>query len=187
MTIEVNTKLLEAAEKINSNQLIFLSLVLDKNQKNNQDVRRLVSLMHDDDIPYLLEQDLVKSIERPNGTQYLPTEKLLNIIKPNVDYFDQFYSVYPTYVIRPDGTKCYLRTNLNKCRKMYYQIVGNSEQQAEHIYNCLKFEIDKKTRVGKLGYMKTMWRWLIDHTWEESEQEIIDEQRTIRNYGEDII
>lgn len=146
----------------------------------------LVSLMQDDEISYLLEQNLIESIARSNGIQYLPTEKLLNIIKPEIDYFDQFYAVYPVYVTRPDGTKSYLRTNINKCRKMYTQIIGNSEIKAEHILQCLKFEIDKKMKSGKIGYMKTMWRWLVDHTWEESEQEMLDNQTT-EGYGEDII
>lgn len=146
----------------------------------------LVSLMQDDEISNLLEQNLVESIEKPNGIHYLPTEKLLNIVKPEVDYFDQFYEMYPVYVTRPDGTKSYLRTNVNKCRKMFSQIIGNSELQAEHILSCLRFEIDKKMKTGKIGYMKTMWRWLTDHTWEESEQEMLDNQQ-INNYGEDII
>ena len=43
---------------------------------------------------------------------------------------------------------------------------------AEHLIDCLKFEMDKKTREGKLSYMKTMWRWLVDHQWEETEEEM---------------
>jgi len=186
MIIEVNTKLFGAAEKINSNQLLFLSLLLDRNQKSNQDVRMLVSQMQDDEIAYLLEQNLVESIERPHGIHYLPTEKLKDFIKPDKDYFDLFFNMYPVYVTRPDGTKSYLRTNVNKCKVMYKNIVNNSELMAIHINDCLKFEIEKKTKVGKIGYMKTMWRWLVDHTWEESEQEMLDNQQTDA-YGQDII
>lgn len=188
MIIELNTALLNAADKINSNQLIFLSMVLDKNQKNNQDVRKLVSLMNDDDISYLLSQNLVTSIERRNGILYKPTEKLLNLIKPDKDYFDRFYEEYPVYVQRKDGTKAYLRTNVNKCRNMYNQIVGNSEYQANHLLNCLKFEISKKMMSGNMMYMKTMWRWLVDHAWEESEQEMQDTNVKENNgYGNELI
>ena len=65
MIVELNTKLLELPEKINLNQLVFLSMVLNKNQSTyDQDVRKLVSLMRDDEISYLIEQGLVTSMER---------------------------------------------------------------------------------------------------------------------------
>lgn len=187
MIIEVDTALLDAAENLNSNQLIFLSMVLDKNHKNNQDVRRLVSLMQDDEISYLLEQGLVDSIERAGGIQYKPSEKLLDFVKPEVDYFTQFYNEYPIYVDRPDGTKSYLRTNVNKCRNMFNQITNERKIMVDHLIKCLKFEIDKKMRTGKIGYMKTMWRWLVDRTWEESAQEMEDTTNKQKAYGQDII
>ncbi len=60
MIIELNTKLLDYPDKLNLNQLVFLSMVLDKNQKsNNQDVRKIVSLISDDEISYLIEQGLI--------------------------------------------------------------------------------------------------------------------------------
>ncbi len=45
---------------------------------------------------------------------------------------------------------------------------------AEHLIACLNFEVHKKMSEGKLSYMKTMWRWLVDHQWEESEEEMND-------------
>lgn len=190
MILEVNTALLSAVENINSNQLLFLSLVLGKNQKYNQDVQRLVSLLNDDDIPNLLSQGLIRSIERPKGTLFIPTDKLLELIKPKQSYFDRFYEEYPVYVQRKDGTKAYLRTNVNKCRNMFNQIVGDSDAMAEHIIDCLKFEVTKKTSTGNMCFMKTMWRWLVEHIWEESEQEMQDnetmEEKPIA-YGNELI
>ena len=43
MIIEVNTKLLDAYPELNANQLLFLSIVLDKNQPKYQDVRKIVN------------------------------------------------------------------------------------------------------------------------------------------------
>jgi hypothetical protein len=40
---------------------------------------------------------------------------------------------------------------------------------------------------GKIGYMKTMWRWLVDHQWEEIEEELKDTDKTVSAYGTDII
>lgn len=51
---------------------------------------------------------------------------------------------------------------------------------AQHLIQCLDFEMKKKTNEGKLSYMKTMWRWLVDHQWEESEEEMQDNSK-LRN------
>lgn len=188
MIIELNTKLLEYPEKLNSNQVIFLSMVLDKNQKSNQDVRNIVSLISDDEISYLLQLNLITSIERGNSITYNPTNKLIEYLAPPKSLFDLFYDTYPSYVVRPDGSKCYLRTNVNKCRNLYNTMVGRSEALAEHILKCLNFEIQKKTREGAIGYMKTMWRWLQDHQWEASEEEMKDATTQIKNsYGTELI
>lgn len=188
MIIEVNTKLLDLPGNINSNQLIFLSMVLDKNQKSyNQDVHKIVSLISDEEISYLISQGLITSIERGNSITYRPTDTLIDFIKPKRDYFDVFYDVYPVYVVRPDGSKSYLRANINKCRHLFNNYIGNSTGMAEHIIDCLHKEISKKMSEGKLGYMKTMWRWLVDHQWEEIEEEMQDQtSQTANSYGTDI-
>lgn len=189
MIIEINTKLLDIPEVNNLNQLIFLSMVLDKNQKSNQDVRKLVSLISDDDISYLIKTGLVTSIERGDSIIYEPSEKLKSNTTPVKDYFDLFYDMYPVYVVRPEGSKAYLRANVNKCRNLYNTYVGNSSAMAEHINSCLQFELDKKTREGKVSYMKTMWRWLVDHQWEVSEEEMQDtvKPNSVAEYGQELI
>lgn len=189
MIIELDTKLLDLPEQLNMNQLVFLSMVLDKNQTTrNQDVHQLVSLIDDGEISYLVQEDLVTSIERGGFIVYEATEKLKNFIAGKGDYFDKFYEQYPVYVLRPDGSKSYLRANVNKCRHLFNSTCGKSSALAEHIIDCLKFEIDKKTKEGKLSYMKTMWRWLVDHQWEESEEEMNDNvEQPINSYGTELI
>ena len=187
MIIEVNTKLLDENPELNSNQLLFLSIVLDKNQPKYQDVRKIVSLISDDEIQYLIQQGLVTSIERGDSITYQATDKLKSAIALNKDYFDVFYDMYPVYVMRTDGSKSYLRANINKCRHLFNVKVGRSSAMAEHIIKCLEFEIDKKMKEGKIGYMKTMWRWLVDHQWEESEEEMNDTTKVVNTYGTDLI
>jgi len=186
MIIEVNTKILDYPG-ININQLVFLSMVLGKNQPNNQDVRKIVSLISDDEISYLTSQELITSIERGNSITYLPTEKLKSLVKPKKDYFDTFYDMYPVYVMRPDGTKAYLRANVNKCRHLFGTYVGQSEAMAQHLIECLDKEVNKKMLTGKLSYMKTMWRWLVDHQWEEIEEEMQDTNTNVNSYGTELI
>lgn len=188
MIIEVNTKILDIEKQINANQLLFLSIVLDKNQPKYQDVRKIVSLISDEEIQYLVNQGLITSIERGNSITYVATDEFKNKLMTDKSYFDLFYDMYPVYVMRPDGTKNYLRANVNKCRHLYNTYVGRSSAAAEHINNCLAFEIDKKTRSGKIGYMKTMWRWLVDHQWEETEEEMKDSTtKTQDAYGTELI
>ena len=187
MIIEVDTKLMDLPEQINLNQLLFLSMVLDKNQKSNQNVHKIVSLISDDEISYLVSQGLITSKETGNSITYLPTDKLTKFVEPEQNYFDLFYNMYPVYVLRPDGSKNYLRANVHKCRHLYNTYVGRSSAMAEHINKCLEYEIDKKMRIGKIGYMKTMWRWLVDHQWEETEEEMNDANKQINNYGTELI
>lgn len=189
MNLELNTKLLDLPEKLNMNQFVFLSMILDKNQKTyNQNVRKIVSLISDEEISYLIDQNLISLIEKGNKTIYCETENLKNKLKMNINYFELFYNMYPTYVLRPDGNKSYLRANINKCRNLYNTYVNNEEEFAQHINKCLSYELEKKTREGKMSYMKTMWRWLVDHQWEEIEEEIQDtNENSIKTYGTELI
>lgn len=59
----------------------------------------------------------------------------------------------------------------------------------EHIMDCLEYEIDDKMRTGKMGYMKTMWKWLTQHEWEtfEEQMKLDDYQPNTYNYGTDVI
>lgn len=175
-------------EQINSNQLLFLSIVLDKNQPKYQDVRKIVSLISDEEIQYLIDKKLISSIERGNSITYQATEKLREAVSLDKSYFDLFYDMYPVYVMRPDGSKSYLRANINKCRHLFNAKVGNSSALAEHIIKCLEFEIDKKMREGKISYMMTMWNWLSRNQWEVSEEEMQDtEQKAENTYGTELI
>lgn len=188
MIIEVNTKLLHMQEEINLNQLFFLSVVLDKNQKSNQDVRKIVSLISDDEIQYLVDQNLISSIDEGESVIYRPTEKLTEYLKPSKTYFELFKDIYPKYVTRPDGTKGYLQANINKCHHLFNLYTGLSEAMAQHLIDCLNFEMSKKMQQGKLGYMKTMYKWLIEHHWEESEAEMTDTiNNKVSSYGTELI
>ena len=188
MIIEVNTKLLDAFPELNSNQLIFLSMVLDKNQPKYQDVRKIVSLFSDDDISYLISQELVTPIERGESITYQATEKLIGSVKNDKDYFDIFYDMYPVYVVRPEGLKSYLRANVNKCRHYFNTKCGKSSAMAEHIIKCLDFDVSKKMQENKLGYMPTMWNWLTRNQWEVIEEEMQDtENKAVNYYGTELI
>lgn len=188
MIIELNTKILDKFPGINMNQLVFLSMVLGKNQPKYQDVRNVISLISDDEISYLIDQQLITSIERGTSITYQATDKLRDAVSLEKDYFDLFYDMYPVYVMRTDGTKSYLRANVNKCRHFFNTKCGKSSAMAEHLIKCLDFEISKRMREGSLSYMMTMWNWLTRSQWEAVEEEMQDtEQKTVNTYGTELI
>ena len=188
MIIEVNTKILDENPELNANQLLFLSIVLDKNQPKYQDVRKIVSLISDDEIQYLLDQHLVNSIGRGDSVTYEPSEKLLQQVTLKKEYFDLFYDMYPVYVVRADGSKSYLRANVNKCRHFFNTKCGRSSAMAEHLIKCLDYEVSKRMREGSLGYMMTMWNWLTRSQWEAVEDEMNDNSKiSVNSYGTELI
>lgn len=187
MILEIDTSVLDRIPNLTINQLVFLTLVLNENQNNNQDVQKLLSLVFEEDIQGLIDRKLLSATESDNTIIYSKAEQLDELLKEDKSMFDEFYELFPVYVIRPDGTKGFLRSNINKCRKQYNSIVGKSRAMHQHICNCLKFEIDNKMITGKIGYMKTMWKWLTQHEWETCEEQMKLEEPLIDNsYGTDI-
>ena len=186
MILEIDTSLLEKLEDPSIDQLVFLTIVSNDNIKvNNQDIQRLLSLVNEEEIRKLISQGLIIVTTKGDGNQVVEkTSKLDELFKEDKSMFDMFYDQFPVYVTRPDGTKGFLRSNINKCRKEYNRIVGKSKAMHKHIMNCLRFEVENKTLTGKLGYMKTMWKWLTQHEWETVEEQMkVEEQE----YGNVII
>ena len=183
MILELDTSLLSRYD-LSLNQLVFTSLVLNENQTNNQDIHELLSRVNEEEILNLVQRGIIVVTTSDDEQIYSPSKELLEFTKKGKDsMFDEFYEVFPVYVIRPDGTKGFLRANINKCRKEYNRIIGKSLAMHEHIMNCLKYEIDDKMRTGKIGYMKTMWKWLTQHEWECYEEEITEQPTTENLYG----
>ena len=184
MILEIDTSILDRIPNLTINQLVFLTIVLNDIKTINQDIQRLLSLVNEEEIQELETQGLI-SIQYDRDTQVISkTEKLEELLKEDKAMFDMFYDQFPVYVMRPDGTKGFLRANVNKCRKEYNRIIGKSKAMHEHIMDCLKYEIDERMRTGKIGYMKTMWKWLTQHEWEVIEEQMSYESETPVNYGE---
>lgn len=188
MIIEIDTNILNKIKNLNMNQLVFLSLVSNDNQNSYQDIHKLFSLIDDNNIRELLYRGLIVSKELEGKTLYKTTETYNNLIGNDKDFFDEFYEAFPVYVVRPDGSKGFLRANVNKCRREYKQIVGHSIGMHEHIMKCLNAEINEKMETGKLGYLKTMWKWLVNKEWETTEEKLKFEQTNVtpKVYGTEL-
>lgn len=187
MILELDTSLLETLN-ISINQLVFISLVLNENQNKHQDILKLLSRVKEEEIEELIQRNIIIKTYLNNGVSYKLSDNIINSIKQKQDsMFDEFYEAFPVYVVRPDGTKGFLRANVNKCRKEYNRIIGKSRSMHEHIMKCLQYELDDKTRTGKLGYMKTMWKWLTQHEWECYEEQLQVNNQEEYSYGTDIL
>lgn len=181
MILELDSSLFNKIEDLSINQLVFLTLCLNSNQTNHQDIHQFLSRISETEIQQLIDNGYIAITTLNNNTVYKTTDKLKEILGKKEDYFQLFYDTYPIYVTRPDGTKGFLRGNINKCRKEFNRIVGQSKAMAEHLLECLNFDIQEKTMYGKLGYFKTMWKWLVQHEWESIEEQI--NYNSIETYG----
>lgn len=187
MILEIDTSLLKKIENLSISQLVFLSLVLDSNQKPIKDVAAIVSQVSDNEIQDLIDRNLIIRVEKANKTAYKETDYLVNILTTEGQFFDQFKELYPKVVVRPDGTKGFLQGNSKKCRTLYNKIVKNNPVMHKHLMNCLQYEIDNKMITGKIGYMKTMWKWLTNSEWEIYEEQVTDEPIKEELYGTELI
>lgn len=191
MILELDTSLFDIYGKMSINQLVFLTLVLNENQSDNQDIHQFLSRISENEIQELVDSNIITVITSGDSKIYSISEDTRKRLKQDKSWFDEFYEVFPVYVTRPDGTKGFLRSNINKCRKEYNRIVGKSRAMHEHLIKCLQFEIDNKMITGKIGYMKTMWKWLTQREWEVTEEEMqFSMEQDINNeiaYGANII
>lgn len=184
MILQIDTNLLKKINNISLNQLLFLNLVLNYNQKNHQDVAAIVSQVSNNEIQDLISNGYIES-DHSKILTYKATDKLLNLTDCDEE-FERFDNIYPSYVYRPDGTHGYLKGNKKKCKEQYKKIV--KQVDSELLYRCLLKDVEQKTISGKIGYMKTMWKWLTQCEWEVIEGQLVDDEPVNTNsYGTTIL
>lgn len=89
--------------------------------------------------------------------------------------FDELVNEYPVKVIRPDGTKDYLRTDLSRCRKNYKKYV-TSKRKHDRIMKALRYEKKVREKEGSWKYMKKLPKWLVSEEWRVFEERMSDEK-----------
>ena len=170
MILEFDTSLFKKTKdyndyNLNINQAIYITLCLNNNQNKNQSIHELLDRVSDTDIQELIDNSLLTKDKKI-------VKEYSDWLQPEQSFFEQFYTVFPDVVIRTDGTRGFLKANINKCKKEYYRTVGNSLAMHQHIIKCLNYEIEQKLSTGKMAYFKTMWKWLTNHEWEAIENEL---------------
>lgn len=172
--------------KLTINQFLLIKLLVDK-----LDIKSLLDVIpiSENDINVLVAKNILtkESLGR-DITEIELTESILEEIKP-VDFFMEFYNMYPVSVVRTDNRRDYLRADISRCRRYYEKLVGKSKSKHEYMLDCLRFELEFRRKNNSMGFMKRMSKWFMSEEWlmyEEflKEQEIPKE--IIHQYGTDV-
>lgn len=173
MLIEIDLKEVKSLN-LNSSQFILIKLLIDE-----VDIKSLLDVIpvSDKDINDLIEKGIIinnskddfdyKKIEVSEDFKFKINKK---------EFFDEFFAIYPTSVVRSDGLKDYLKGAPTNCRKYYKKLVGNSRAKHDHIMTCLRFEISNRVSTGKMSYMKRMYKWLTSEEWTLYDQIVEDKK-----------
>jgi len=160
---------------IKIDEFVVLQLVYDKQYEL---VSKYLSLYDSEEKKKLFEKfNLYRFVTNYNNLNEYDPSKLtlepdfLRIIA-NGDFFDELVQVFPVSVIRPDGTKDFLRNDLKRCKVIYSKITSNKYFIHQHILECLRYEILLKKKEGKMSYFKRLSKWLASEEWKIYEQSL---------------
>jgi hypothetical protein len=164
--------------RVSADQFLVTQLI---NDKNYDLLNQYLGLYSSDEIKSLF-LNLVKvglvdnynNIDQYDVTKLTVRPSFMKVLAQG-DFFNEFLQVYPASVVRPDGVKDYLRTDLNRARKSYSKITGNKLIIHQSILEALRFEILLRKKENNLAYMKKLPKWLASEEWKIYEQRIKDE------------
>lgn len=192
MIIEIDTTILHN-NSISVLQYIVGYLLLTKDYKKIDDIKSeigeqsLITILN-----MLSESRFVSNLKSINSLDYDSIvirnkfRALVDSVKDR-DFFDELLELYPKSVIRPDGTKDYLRSDLKRCRTKYKNITDNKLKKHNSILEALKFEIETRTKEGNLKFMKRLPNWLAEEGWTLYQERIKDTNPIKENvYGTDL-
>ena len=186
MLVEID--LLEAKRlKLTINQFLLIKLIID--EVNINTYKNVVNIKDEDINKLIKSKILTPNSKYSDSLDSLElTDEILSFIKKK-DFFDEFYELYPTSVIRSDGSKDYLRTDMNRSRVAYNKIIGKSESKHELIMSALKNEISERRAMNKMGYMKRMFKWLTSEEYMTYAEKKSDTQevKNTATYGTEVV
>lgn len=168
---------------ITPNQFFVLQLA---SEKRNNYLGRYEEFMKED-IDKLVEKGYIKKI----GKRYRVTPMYLEEVEEKGS-FQELLETFPKSVVRKDGILTYLRKDRIRSAKLYEKKTRNRKDVHDYIIECLKFEVQERTKDGTIIWMKTLPNWLEAEEWVEwgerkkdcNRSGILETQR--RPYGTEI-
>jgi hypothetical protein len=186
MVVEINTDTL-IEFKLTANQFLLAQLIYEGSLGTISSLKlEFGEKVIQEDLDILISAGyLRKSI----NTYFVTPEFIRTVRKEGM--FEELLALYPTSVVRVDGSKDYLRVGIARCKTRYNNIIKKSKAKHDNILKCLQLEIETRTRENSLAYMKRLANWLTSREWEAWEprlEEAISEnnERITSNYGEEL-
>jgi hypothetical protein len=115
---------------------------------------------------YIFEEDDGSFSLLPKGKE---------LFESSDEFFDEFISLFPTRVKLPTGETRILSPNGGntavglKLLKKWKVITKSNPETQKHLVDCLKAEIELRTKTNTLQWMRNSETWLNKCTWEDYE------------------
>ncbi len=186
MIIEVDLNLLCQYE-LSANQFMLAYLLYQQDYHNfTKFLAVLTEEVAKADVDKLELKRYISNLNVDGGLEpsaIVARNKLKTIFTEEKDEFEELLELYPVKVLRPDGTKDYLRTDLKRCKKAYLKILGASSTRHKTIMNALKFELQIREQEGNMRYMKRLPKWLAAEEWHVYIERMNDKEDTNEHSG----
>lgn len=178
---------------ITPNQFILLYLVY---QNNYAEADRIINTIGYNNSLYELEDANKKGFInlQPSGEKSkvyardIKLRKKFTFVLGGSDYFDELLEEYPVKVVRPDGVKDYLRSDLKRCKRNYDKI-ATTRKKHEEILESLKYEKKVRDQEDSWKYMKKLPKWLSSEEWKTFLERMRDEGQEAKEqpkYGQQL-
>lgn len=175
MILEIDTKFL-LQHKITAHQFLLVKFASDGDYDSMKQYLKHTDTYNNipKDMIALFNAGFITQPPSGNATfrEIKPSEYYTQKMSYTGDPFDEFYNLFPTKVLRPDGNYDYLRVDRERCRKMYHNIVRKNKTMHKNVLACLRFEIQERTNTGSMGFFKRMHTWLASEMWKVYEEKV---------------
>ena len=159
---------------ITPDEYTLLQLIQNKALVSAEKLVKITPSLTSSTLDKLVEKRLIHNTNPNSGidvNRIMLRNTFIGEIKKD-DFFEELLLEFPGKVVRPDGTNGYLKTDLNKCRKLYSQLVKKDEVLHRQIMECLRLEVKERTKTNKMGYMKRLPNWLNSEEWKIWQQQL---------------
>ena len=166
--------------KLSEREAIIVFTILDDTKSNT---KKMVSMLkpNENDLNSLKEKEVIKNDSTLENLSF--TNSFLG---KNRNYFNEFNSIYPSYVIRPDGNKDYLKTCLKRCELAYNSRI-QSDMEHEDAIKGLRKNISLFTQTDRMKFFKRMINYIRDEEWVAYvDGEMEEDSDNAIKYGEEI-
>jgi len=186
MVVEINTDYL-INSGLTANEFLLAFLVYERDYNTIETLKLNYPKTIEDNYKTLIEKDYVK--KTGNRIGYTISQNFLDYVL-ELDSFDSLLAKFPVYVIRDNGSKDYLRTDKDRCRRKYNRISRTKKSNHDFVMKCLDYELKMRERENSLKYMKRLPNWLDSKEWEawaeRMEHEPLENSESIKAYGTDL-